>query len=118
MKNFFKKHTAPTLHNAVGGIIAGLVAFAGGALLVFAKDFRNIDVPAWTLIVMVSLFIALLILYIFKKPNPKPLTLDGYSPKGDASRLLATLWHFQQREFPNGDQLWAFWLPANTSDLP
>src|SRR5216684_344475 len=51
MKNL-KEHIAPTMHNAVGGIITWAVILILGLLGLFFKAFRNLPVPGWCVILL------------------------------------------------------------------
>jgi gluconate kinase len=63
--NFFRKHLAPTLHNAVGTIIAAAM-IACVALIKPLRDAITVTVPSWTILALCGSF-ALMELFLFRR---------------------------------------------------
>jgi hypothetical protein len=55
---FLKEHVAPTMHNAIGGVITWTFILILGLFGLFFKNFRNFPVPGWC-VILITLPIAL-----------------------------------------------------------
>ena len=62
-----KHHIAPTLHSAVGGLIAASVIAMSASMGLFVKAFRDLSVPLWIVLLFFSAWIAAVAFYIRAK---------------------------------------------------
>ena len=65
--NSLKPHIAPTLHNAIGGLITAAVLALVGGVVWFVSALRDLSVPLWLALLLVAAWTALLIVRSAKK---------------------------------------------------
>jgi hypothetical protein len=64
--NFFKKHAAPTLHNAVGTVLATLATFVLSFLIPSIRRIllSSVSIPVWVALTVTAVIVFSLLFYV------------------------------------------------------